>query len=80
MHQWGDAKIVTIYKNKSDKTSCDNHRGISLLAAAGKILARVLLQRPLNNITGSWLPESQCGFSVYMVFTARQLPERCREQ
>src|SRR4029434_9038004 len=25
--QWRDAKIVTIYKNKGDKTICGNHRG-----------------------------------------------------
>lgn len=83
--QWRDAKIVTIYKNKGDKTICGNHRGISLLAVAGKVLAKVLLQRLLNNITESLLPESQCGFrknrsTVDMVFTARQLQEKCREQ
>lgn len=58
---------------------------LSLLAVAGKVLAKVLLQRLLNNITESLLPESQCGFrnnrsTVDMVFTARQLQEKCREQ
>ena len=82
--QWRDAKIVTIYKNKGDKTIGGNHRGISLLAVAGKVLAKVLLQRLLNNITESLLPESQCGFrknrsTVDMVFTARQLQEKCRD-
>ena len=60
---------------------CGNHRGISLLAAAGK----VMLQRLINNITKSMLPESQCGFrknrsTVHMVFTTLQLQEKCREQ
>ena len=36
--QWKDANIVTVYK-------CGNSRGISLLSVAGKVLARVMLQR-----------------------------------
>lgn len=83
--QWRDANIVTIYKNKGDKAVCGNSRGISLLAVAGKVLAKVMLQRLVNNITESMLPESQCGFrknrsTVDMIFTARQLQEKCREQ
>ena len=56
--QWRDATIVTIYKNKGDKAVCGNSRGISLLAVAGKALAKVMLQRLINNITESVLPES----------------------
>ena len=41
---WKDANIVTIYK-KGDRTECGNYRGISLLSAAGKIFARILLNR-----------------------------------
>ena len=41
--QWRDANIVTIYKNKGDKSICGNSRGISLLAVAGKVLATVML-------------------------------------
>ena len=83
--QWRDANVVTIYKNKGDKAVCGNSRGISLLAAAGKVLAKVMLQRLINNITESILPESQCGFrksrsTVDMIFTARQLQEKAREQ
>ena len=37
-----DATIVHIYKRKGNKRTCDNHRGISFLSIAGKILARVL--------------------------------------
>ena len=83
--QWRDVSIVTIFKNKGDKVVCGNHRGISLLAVAGKVLAKVMLQRLIKNITESILPESQCGFrknrsTVDMVFTTRQLQEKCREQ
>ncbi len=31
-----DAKIVTLYKNKCDRSNCNNYRGISLLSIVGK--------------------------------------------
>ncbi|KAL8609487.1 hypothetical protein ACOMHN_038009 [Nucella lapillus] len=46
--EFRDATIVHIYKRKGNRQSCDNHRGIFLLSIAGKILARVLLNRLLN--------------------------------
>ena len=80
-----DATIVHIYKRKGNKRSCDNHRGISLLSIAGKILARVLLNRLLEHLEQGHLPESQCGFragrgTIDMVFAARQLQEKSIEQ
>jgi len=71
---------VHIYKRKGDKTSCDNHRGISLPCIARKILARVILNRLITHIADSIIPESQCGFPSDMVFAVRQLQEKCREQ
>ncbi len=83
--QWRDANNAVIYKNKGDKAICGNSRGISLLSVGGKVLAKVMLQRLINNITESMLHESQCGFrknrsTIDMIFTARQLQEKCREQ
>ncbi|CAJ0940211.1 unnamed protein product [Ranitomeya imitator] len=83
--QMKDASIIHIYKRKGNRQSCDNHRGISLLSTAGKILARVLLNRLLHHLEQGLLPESQCGFrakrgTVDMVFSAHQLQEKCQEQ
>ena len=81
-----DASIIHLYKRKGDHAGCDNHRGISLLSAAGKVLARVLLNRLSAHVDElGILPESQCGFrtgpgTVDMIFSARQLQEKCQEQ
>ena len=80
-----DATIVHIYKRKRNKRTCDNHRGISLLSIAGKILAQVLLNRLLKHLEQDHLPESQCGFqtgrgTIDMIFAARQLQEKSMGQ
>ncbi len=56
--EFRDATIVHIYKRKGNRQSCDNHRGISLLSIAGKILARILLKRLLGHLEQGLLPES----------------------
>ncbi|KAI8495055.1 hypothetical protein Bbelb_270410 [Branchiostoma belcheri] len=83
--QWKDADLVSIYKKKGDKADCNNSRGISLLSCAGKVLTRILLLRLIKSVSEDVLPESQCGFrkdrsTIDMVFVARQLQEKCREQ
>ena len=80
---WKDASIVTIYK-KGDRTDCGNYRGISLISIAGKIFARILLNRLSTHETPEVLPEIQCGFrgnrsTVDMLFCLRQLQEKCIE-
>ena len=45
-----DASLIHIYKRKGNRRCCDNHRGISLLLIDGKILARVILNRLLENL------------------------------
>nr|KAG5705334.1 hypothetical protein BaRGS_011106 [Batillaria attramentaria] len=79
-----DALIVSLYKNKGSKADCGNYRGISLLSIAGKIFARVILNR-LIDVSELNLPEAQCGFrpgrsTVDMIFVLRQLQEKCTEQ
>ena len=74
---WKDASIVTIYK-KGDRTDCGNYRGISLLSIAGKIFARILLNRLSTHITPEVVPKIQCGVIsirsiVDMIFCLRQL-------
>lgn len=82
---WKDAVIITLYKNKGDRAQCGNSRGIALLSTAGKLLAKILLKRLVASISEDILPESQCGFRSYrstsdMIFSARQLLEKSREQ
>ena len=79
-----DAKIITLYKNKGERSDCNNYRGISLLSIVGKAYARVLLSR-LQLLADRVYPEAQCGFraarsTIDMVFSVRQLQEKCREQ
>ena len=47
-----DAVIVSLCKNKGEKSDSSNYRGITLLSTAGKILARVLLTIHPDDSTG----------------------------
>lgn len=43
-----NSKIITLYKNKGDRSDCNNCRGqlpISLLSIVGKVFVRVILAR-----------------------------------
>ena len=78
-----DANIITLYKNKGDRSDCNNYRGIPLLSIVGKVIARVLAR--LQKLAERVYPESQCGFhaersTIDMVFSVHQLQEKCREQ
>ena len=78
----GDAVIVSLYKNKEEKSDCSNYRGINLLSIAGKILAHVLLNGLIPTIAQVDAPESQCGFrsdrgTVDIIFVLGQIPEKC---
>ena len=85
-HEFKDASIIHLYKRKRNPQVCDNHRDISLLSIVGKILTKILLNRLNANFDQKGLiPESHCGFrtdrgAIDMIFTARQLQEKCQEQ
>ena len=77
--------LITLYKNKGDRGQCGNSRGIALLSTAGKVFAKILLNRLVSSVSEDILPESQCGFrsnrsTADMIFAARQLLEKSREQ
>ena len=83
-HDTRDTKIITLYKNKGERNDCNNYRGISLLSIVGKVFARVILMR-LQKLAERIYPESQCCFragrsTIDMIFSLRQLQEKCREQ
>ena len=81
-----DASIIHLYKRKGNPQVCDKYRGISLLSIAGKILAKILLIRLNAHLNKAGLiPEGQCGSrkdrgTIDMIFTAKQLQEKCQEQ
>ena len=74
-----DAVIVSLYKNKAEKSNCSNYRGITrLFSIAGKILTRALLNRLIPTIAQENMPEGQYGFrsnrgTVDMIFVLRQI-------
>jgi hypothetical protein len=79
-----DANIVTLYKNKGDRSDCNNYRGISLLSNVGKLFSRIALKR-VQVLADRVYPEFQCGFrtnrsTIDMIFSLRELQEKRREQ
>ena len=83
--EFKDVSIIHIYTRKGNPQVCDNHRGISLLCIAVKILTKIMLNRLNVQLDQKGLiPERQCGFrkdrgTIDMIFTARQLQEKCQE-
>ena len=78
-----DANIITLYKNKGERSDCNNYRVISLLSVVGDAFARVVLNR-LQTLAERVYPESQCGFragrsTIDMIFFLRKLQKKCRE-
>ena len=71
-----NSRIVTPYKDKTDKGDCNNYCGISLFAMTGKLFARIILKR-LQELARRIVPDLQCGFrssrsTTNMIFTLRQ--------
>lgn len=57
-----DDCIKHLSKNKGKKVLCDNSCMVSLLSIAGKILARVSLNRIIKYLIDDIYPKSQCSF------------------
>ena len=38
-----DTKIITLFKNKGERSDCNNYRGVYLLSVIGKVFAKVIL-------------------------------------
>ncbi len=79
-----DANIITLYKNKGDRSDCNNYCSISLLSIVGKVFVRVVLNR-LQVLAERVYPEAQCGVrsqrsTIDNIFSLRELQEKCREQ
>ena len=77
--------MIILYKSKGKRDLCGNYRGIALLCVVGKVLSRIMLSRLTTHIANKVLQESQCGFragrgTADMIFSARQIQEKCREQ
>ena len=73
-----DASIINLYEWKGNPQVCDSQRDISFLSIAGKILAKILLNRLNVHLD----QKGQCGFrkdrgTIDMIFSARQLQEKC---
>ena len=80
-----DATIKVLYK-KSDRSNCNNYRGISLLSHAGKVLLKIVVNRLSDYCEAHGiLPDEQCGFrpersTVDMLFVVRRLQELARRR
>ena len=81
---WRNAILVSLYK-KGSKSGCSYFKGMSLLSIVGKLFSRIILNVLVWTIMNGILPESVCGFrascgTVDMIFSARKLEEKCKEQ
>ena len=83
--EWKDATIKVLHK-KSDRSDCNNFRGISLVSHAGKVLLKIVANR-LGDFCEAQqiLPEEQCGFrpvrsTIGMLFVVRRLQELGRQR
>ena len=72
---------MKVLHKKEDRTECSNHRGLSLVAHAGKVVLKIVVNR-LGDFCeeAGILPEEQCGFrpqrpTIDMMFVVRRLQE-----
>ena len=79
---WKDGHL-TVLPKKGDLSICDNHRGIMLLSAPGKVLSKILLER-LKSAIDQKLRKNQAGFRSGrscsdQIVTLRVIIEQCLE-
>ena len=83
--EFKDVSIIHLYKRKGNPEVYDNHRGISVLSIAGKILANSMNRLNMHLDQAGLIPERQCRFrkdrgTTDMIFKARQFQENCQKQ
>ena len=60
---WTTGLIVPIYKNKGDRSDCNNYRGITLLSCLGKLFTSILNERLKQYcIVDNIIDENQAGY------------------
>lgn len=77
--EWKQAYITSIYK-KGDRKTCENYRGISVIAMIGRLYGRVLKNIMEEQIKGK-IGEDQAGFTagrstIDHIYTIQQLIEK----
>ena len=79
-------KNIVKWVGQSDRSNCNNYRGISLLSHAGKVLLKIVANRLSDYCEAHGiLPDEQCGFrpersTVDMMFVVRRLQELARRR
>ena len=74
-----DAKIVTLFKNKDDRSTCNNYRGIFLLKCCWQSV-RTSCSCQTTDTGRSYIPKISVWLQVRNIHSIRQLQEKCREQ
>ena len=83
--QWKYATIKVLYK-ESDRSNCNNYRGISRLSHQGKVLLNIVANRLSDYCEAHGiLTDEQCSFrperpTVNMLFVVRRLQELARRR
>ena len=75
--------FISVLPKKGDLTDCNNHRGISLLSAPGKVQNKIILTR-IRDAVDNKLRNNQAGFRrgrscTDQIATMRIILEQCRE-
>ena len=76
--------ILVLQHKKGSKLDSQNFRGISLLSIVGRVFSRFIWNKLIDATVNNVLPGLVCCFhsscGTDMIFSARQLQEKCREQ